>query len=181
MFTSAMRVSADRSFVRCVVMNFVIVPQPTGLAGVPRERVDAAHGQVRPAPTPGDAAGVPITARPRPRPAAQPAAPAPAKTGLNRRWAPRSALDRPGFIGGKGLEAPIRCVVCNTSKHGALLDLVGLPDPLKGGDAVPECFTLVFQTNRVRSEVNCTVRWRNRRKIGVNFIGPIHNTIERRG
>ncbi len=142
-------------------MNFVIVGQssttPSGTPPSPQARVEAAsHARVS---TPSMA--------PTPRPALS-----------NRRWSPRTGLDRPGYIGSNTMTGTVNCVVRNTSKHGALLEIVA---GTLSADQLPECFTLVFLVNRIRSEVNCVVRWRRRNEVGVNFVGAIRTSVGRRG
>lgn len=101
-------------------------------------------------------------------------------TGANRRWTPRADLNRTGWISGSSLSEPVKCTVCNTSKHGAMLELAA-NGANSSSDAIPNLLTLVWVSGRVRSEANCTVRWRSRTIIGVNFIGPVRTSLDRRG
>jgi hypothetical protein len=89
----------------------------------------------------------------------------------NKRWSDRTPTAKPGVIGFAG-RSPIACTVLNLSKFGALIEV---------SEALPgDAFLLVITANRVRSEVNCMVRWRNGARIGVHFAGPIHTTVEAR-
>ena len=101
----------------------------------------------------------------------------PQASACNRRWTARQVLDRPGSIGASALPAPANCIVRNTSRHGAMLEV---SDGKATADRLPECFTLVFTNNRIRSEVNCAIRWRRGRDIGVSFIGSIRTTVDKR-
>jgi hypothetical protein len=92
----------------------------------------------------------------------------------NRRWSQRSVFNKTGVIGADALGQPLQCTVLDISKNGAQLE------PVSGAQALPECFILVFYTNRIRSEANCVVRWRAGNKVGVCFAGPVRTCVERR-
>jgi hypothetical protein len=134
-------------------MNFVLVGPAIGPAAAPRK---AATPQSEPG-------GQPRSTR---------------TTGSNRRWANRTPLDRAGVLGSNRMIGSVNCIVRNTSRHGALLEIASGP---ANADTLPECFTLVFLVNRIRSEVNCVVRWRARNQVGVQFAGPIHTSVATRG
>lgn len=90
---------------------------------------------------------------------------------INKRWSERAQVIKSGTIGLDGRD-PIACVVLNLSKFGALLEVA---------DAMAsDAFVLVFTNNRVRSEVSCTVRWRNGSRMGVHFVGAIRTTVDAR-
>jgi hypothetical protein len=95
-----------------------------------------------------------------------------AQRASNRRWSERAPTRRSGLIGGSDLAASQACSVVNLSKYGALLET--------GDVDVPDTFTLVFWGNRIRSEVNCIVRWRHAGRVGVCFAGSIHTSVDRR-
>ena len=79
------------------------------------------------------------------------------------------------MIGGAGLETPVTCVVRDISKYGAQIEATSeLSGPL------PDCFTLVFYNNRIRSEASCVVRWRSQGRMGVCFAGPVKTSVDRR-
>lgn len=100
-------------------------------------------------------------------------------TGADRRWSERVGVGKAGWIGAANLEVPISCKVCNASKHGALLEIDDAHARLP--DKTLAALTLVWLSNRIRSEANCTVRWRDGHRIGVSFIGPVRTMVERRG
>jgi len=102
-------------------------------------------------------------------------------TGTDRRWSKRVSTANAGWIGATNLEAPVSCKVCNTSKHGALLEVDDAHALGRVTDKALATLTLVWLNNRIRSEANCTVRWRNKRLVGVSFIGPVRTMVERRG
>jgi PilZ domain len=111
-----------------------------------------------------------------PRPLATPAATTASTSGAaNRRWSPRSVLDKVGSIGLQSGEAVVSCLVRDISRQGALLALADADSA-----ALPDCFVLVFFNNRTRCEANCVIRWRRDGRVGVCFAGPVHTTVDRR-
>lgn len=100
--------------------------------------------------------------------------------GVDRRWSPRTKIEKPGWIAIASRDEPVACTVSNVSKHGAMLELAA-GDTLGGpGDRHSATFVLVWLTNRVRSEATCTMRWRNGRLLGINFVGPVRTMVDRR-
>jgi hypothetical protein len=110
----------------------------------------------------------------RPFSARTPGAAMPALAVKNRRWSQRDVFHKAGVIGTDALGQPLQCTVLDISKNGAQLE------PSSGALSLPDCFTLVFYTNRIRSEANCVVRWRAGNKIGVCIAGPVRTCVERR-
>lgn len=102
-------------------------------------------------------------------------------TGVNRRWSERALVNKQGWISVPNRDDPLGCIVRNSSKHGALIELPDVEALARPSDKVTDTFTLVWLSNRVRSEANCTVRWRSKKLVGINFVGPIRTTLDRRG
>ncbi len=160
-----------------MAMNFIIVTPP------PRRLGEAApqSGTQQPATAqPGQTAAAGQTANQdifRSSPEAKPNS----LSGVDRRWSQRVSIGKAGWLAAANLDGPVSCKVCNTSKHGALLELDRADAIGKLSDKPLATVTLVWLNNRIRSEANCTIRWRNRRLLGVSFIGPVRTTLERRG
>jgi hypothetical protein len=115
---------------------------------------------------------VPVGAKSRAAPTSRPArALTSTHERINKRWSARAPVFKPGTIGCAGRD-PVTCTVLNLSKFGALIEV----EHAIASDA----FVLVFTNNRVRSEVNCIVRWRNGARVGVHFAGPIRTTVDAR-
>lgn len=175
-------------------MDFVLVTPPSS-----RLRKDQPAAPAQAAPVAQVAAQAPQPPRPTPSMVARPAATSAAATtaaqdvfraadpakpqglaGVNRRWSPRASVEKPGWIGLANRDEPVPCTVCNASKHGAMIELATADAIGRPSDRLTDTFVLVWLNNRVRSEATCTVRWRSAKLLGVNFIGPVRTTVDRR-
>lgn len=153
-------------------MNFVMVAKPNVASAAPT--AEASKHQT--------AAGTPVRATAAERAAtAEVRDPKPDRRqgdrrvdGRNRRWSQRDAIDRAGMISVDPDGEQMPCVLKDISRFGAMLEFSAA-----NAAHVPQAFTLVVSSHRIRSEAQCLVRWRRGAIAGVSFAGGVRTTVMR--
>lgn len=96
----------------------------------------------------------------------------------DRRRAARKSAGVTAHISGPGIDAPLPCIVCETSATGARLYLHDSVDNTLGARArVPQRFTLTIRADRI--EVDCACVWRKLGLLGVRFLAPARPLLRR--
>jgi hypothetical protein len=92
----------------------------------------------------------------------------------NRRWTRRERIDRTGYVSMDDSGARVACRVSDISQFGAMIELS--PDHAR---QLSDTFVLVFYAGRIRSEVDCVLRWRKDGQVGLSFAGPVRSMVDR--
>ena len=103
---------------------------------------------------------------------ARDAAAAPSNSSKDHRWARRQHCMVAGELTHLNLQAPVACLVRDTSSTGARVELAGARNAFSAGtERIPDHITLVMPIDRI--SVECRVTWRKGPMLGLRYLAPV--------